>query len=842
MERPPRGASYATSIRCSNCDADVAMLDIADHICRQGNHSLGLMVEKDANLRIAHTMAMVEEPEEMPVLTSTTSYSSSITARPPRPFIPQIDPFAINRTTVNGELTPASSHGSIGQSPVSPGAGRRSPFLQPPRKSSTPLPAIRRPPSPELLSQDCAFPPFPTSKVKSKNNKHNSKSSVRGRAPTPETGRSSSSFEREAKRSASAGAPRSRFRQGTNDSSRPSTANSSRQPSLSSRAGSRQGSIDQLPPLPPLQPSLSRTTTASDSDPRALEQPNLWQLPTDPVHATNVTQVESSSSSSPFPELAIQENDRLSLEPTIMPLSQPEPSIVQQPLITKSPPQSILENDPCEPSYKAKRPPPISSLPSIGAGVVSIPKPEPSPREPPPPTPTSTLARTLTNLFGRKRNQSTSSRKGNSKTPATDGPRFIALSPDPDPQEQIQSANSLSSSMEDEMASIPPAQAAQEFTQTSADSTPPKDEVSESSSVQVHEPEVVEEQSRDSVHLEQDLENTLAAIVPVTRLSTVPEQTEEMKRASIDSASSYGSEGFSHSRTSSYSTNALNAHSYGSSISTARTTTSSEDFLSPAFAKLRGADVVPDSPTDPYMQFGRLATVPETRSMTPEEKVETSSPVPASVPDSTPSVPESEGGYFDLVKPEKKRRPSGVGATRGVCRGCSQPILQGQKSVSSKDGRLTGRYHKECFVCKTCKEPFATADFYVHHDYPYCAHDYHVVNETLCESCGKGIEGHYLETSNLLGNGTKKFHPHCLRCATCKIQLNEDYFELGGRVYCERDAFRLINVREPRSPYGTAPSRPSPLNREYISSGEPGQALAGGKFPERRLTRLMTTY
>lgn len=774
----------------------------------------------------------------MPVLTSsTTHYLSSANVRPSRPFVPRIDPFATNRTTVNGELTPASSHGSIGQSPVSPGAGRRSPFLHPPRKTSAPV--IRRPPSPELLSQDCAFPPFPTSRVKSRNSNnssnYNSRSSVRGRAHTPEASRSSSSFERESKRSASVGASRSRFRKGTNDSSRPSTANSSRQPSLSSRSGSRQGSIDEVPPLPSLQPSLSHTTTASDTEPRILEQPDLWPSPSDLVRVTTTPQAELTSS--PFPELATQDYDHPRAEPNATPLNQPDSSSVQESSKTHLPSEPPIGNGLREPSYKAKRPAPIVDLPSVSAGEVPISKPEPGPREQPPPTPSSTLARTLTNLFGRKRNHSTSSKKGNAKSPATDGPRFIALSPDPDPQEQVQPEIMLSSSTDDGLVSMSPVHGPEEIVDPPTDTISPENRVPEIISAQVVEPKPLKERASESLQLEQDSENSLAAVVPIPRLSTVPEDTEEMKRVSIDSASSYGSEGF-HSRTSSLSTGALNAHSYGSSISTARTTTSSEDFLSPAFAKLRGLDTVPDSPTDPYMQHGRLATVPERSSETPEEKKDSESPAPIPVP----PVPGSEAGYFDLPKPQQQRRPSTPGAIRGVCRGCSQAIISGQKSVSSKDGRLTGRYHKECFVCKTCSEPFATADFYVHHDYPYCAHDYHVVNETLCESCGKGIEGHYLETSNMMGKGAKKFHPQCLRCATCKLQLNDDYFELGGRVYCERDAFRMINVNGPRSPYGTAPSRPSPLNREYISSGEPGQALAGGKFPERRLTRLMTTY
>jgi hypothetical protein len=119
---------------------------------------------------------------------------------------------------------------------------------------------------------------------------------------------------------------------------------------------------------------------------------------------------------------------------------------------------------------------------------------------------------------------------------------------------------------------------------------------------------------------------------------------------------------------------------------------------------------------------------------------------------------------------------------KGNCKGCGQPITG--KSVSSADGRLTGRYHKECFVCTTCSEPFQTATFYVIDDAPYCEHHYHKLNGSVCIGCDKGIEGQYLETER-----SQKFHPNCLTCSDCKRILRHDYFEMGGSVYCERDAF-----------------------------------------------------
>ncbi|KAI9838398.1 MAG: hypothetical protein M1819_005667 [Sarea resinae] len=153
-------------------------------------------------------------------------------------------------------------------------------------------------------------------------------------------------------------------------------------------------------------------------------------------------------------------------------------------------------------------------------------------------------------------------------------------------------------------------------------------------------------------------------------------------------------------------------------------------------------------------------------------------PFPAHPPSGHPAVPPP------LRRPDApapQHRPNTSG--KGKCRGCGE-LIKG-KSVSSADGRLTGRYHKQCFVCQTCKEPFQTADFYVINNHPYCERHYHKLNGSLCESCDRGIEGEYLETQQ-----KRKFHPHCLTCSTCNKSLSDDYFEMNGKVYCERDAAR----------------------------------------------------
>ncbi|KAI4861643.1 hypothetical protein F4820DRAFT_55540 [Hypoxylon rubiginosum] len=217
-------------------------------------------------------------------------------------------------------------------------------------------------------------------------------------------------------------------------------------------------------------------------------------------------------------------------------------------------------------------------------------------------------------------------------------------------------------------------------------------------------------------------------------------------------------------------------------------------------------------------------------------------------------------------RPSHTRQPS---RSRGNCKACKKLITG--KSISSADGRLTGRYHKACFVCTTCQEPFSSSTFYVLNDQPYCEQHYHKLNGSLCGSCNRGIEGQYLEDES-----SKKYHPGCFRCGDCGVVLRDGYFDVDGKAYCERDAWRRTQsavpgqrqyqappstqVYPPRRPSAQGPpplrglpsgpkgpNGPGPLNRPFgLPTGNrlaPGQALGrGGLSPmprmEKRMTRL----
>ena len=181
----------------------------------------------------------------------------------------------------------------------------------------------------------------------------------------------------------------------------------------------------------------------------------------------------------------------------------------------------------------------------------------------------------------------------------------------------------------------------------------------------------------------------------------------------------------------------------------------------------------PESPMDPAIRGSRFSPTSSQTDLFHQSQTPPVQGTPSTVKDITqgsegltqsditttpPTIP------LPIQSPHSsssKRRTTTV--NKGNCRGCNEPIKG--KSVSSADGRLTGHYHKRCFVCKTCREPFQSADFYVIGNHPYCSRHYHQLNGSLCRSCDRGIEGQYLETEV-----KQKYHPQCFTCLVGVLQ------------------------------------------------------------------------
>ncbi|KAI3546015.1 LIM domain-containing protein [Colletotrichum cuscutae] len=215
---------------------------------------------------------------------------------------------------------------------------------------------------------------------------------------------------------------------------------------------------------------------------------------------------------------------------------------------------------------------------------------------------------------------------------------------------------------------------------------------------------------------------------------------------------------------------------------------------------------------DPAVQGGR----PRARSPLATPDYDRRNPMDRNPMDRYNQKHERQASDQRSVSSPPRNRPS-----RGNCKSCGDAITG--KSISSSDGRLTGRYHKACFVCTTCREPFSSAEFYVLNDKPYCGNHYHKLNGSLCGSCRRGIEGQYLEDEERI-----KYHVGCFRCGDCGMSLSNGYFEVNGRSYCEKDAWRrmqppprMVNEeRRGRSPGGL---------------GVPGQ---GGRRPSNGQTGM----
>lgn len=178
-------------------------------------------------------------------------------------------------------------------------------------------------------------------------------------------------------------------------------------------------------------------------------------------------------------------------------------------------------------------------------------------------------------------------------------------------------------------------------------------------------------------------------------------------------------------------------------------------------------------------------------------------------------------------RPSHNRQPSQAARARGNCKACGEAITG--KSIASADGRLTGRYHKACFVCATCRSPFAGTTFYVLGDRPYCERHYHALNGSLCGSCDRGIEGQYLEDEA----ARSKHHPGCFRCRDCGLVLRDGYFEVGGANLCERDAVRRVQQAQMQMQMQMQPQPPQNGMRQppVMMQGGPGQGQFGPPFP-----------
>lgn len=153
-----------------------------------------------------------------------------------------------------------------------------------------------------------------------------------------------------------------------------------------------------------------------------------------------------------------------------------------------------------------------------------------------------------------------------------------------------------------------------------------------------------------------------------------------------------------------------------------------------------------------------------------------------------------------LNTPNFRTSTSGVSVPPGTgpCRTCNKAVDERgrgyEKPIYSKSGDLSGQWHRGCFSCiyAGCTVRFnRDVACYSLLDNAFCQRHYHLLNGTLCQSCGNAIEGECIENEL-----KQKWHVSCLKCSECHGGISADYYLIKNAIVCEKDAPAVIATLE----------------------------------------------
>lgn len=201
--------------------------------------------------------------------------------------------------------------------------------------------------------------------------------------------------------------------------------------------------------------------------------------------------------------------------------------------------------------------------------------------------------------------------------------------------------------------------------------------------------------------------------------------------------------------------------------------------------------VHPQHPIDSHEMHDEISSS-STNSMYSQPCPQSTLTSPGELVDPWNAQKENSEQPFPSVAPLRTRNSvprSPAAPGKKICRGCNQ-VIQG-KCVSSKDGGLTGKWHRTCFKCFRCSAGF-DSEFYVLNNQPYCRDCYHYDNNSICQNCGLGIEGRCLETFSDTHGNIIRYHPDCFSCTECGKSLrDEEYYSVNGKTLCSHHAFSM---------------------------------------------------
>jgi len=144
-------------------------------------------------------------------------------------------------------------------------------------------------------------------------------------------------------------------------------------------------------------------------------------------------------------------------------------------------------------------------------------------------------------------------------------------------------------------------------------------------------------------------------------------------------------------------------------------------------------------------------------------------------------------------KPEEKK-PLAIGPTvdLSLCFHCLKPVLPSQRLV--KAAQRT--WHVECFVCGTCKKPFANNKFFTSNGDIVCVPCKQAKQAQVAAAADKcGICKNPIVSGGCitLEEGVK-IHSDCFVCTICKNKITGTYCRKDGKLYCSDDYQKTFAV------------------------------------------------
>ncbi|KAI8365833.1 hypothetical protein EDC96DRAFT_544334 [Choanephora cucurbitarum] len=186
------------------------------------------------------------------------------------------------------------------------------------------------------------------------------------------------------------------------------------------------------------------------------------------------------------------------------------------------------------------------------------------------------------------------------------------------------------------------------------------------------------------------------------------------------------------------------------------------------------------------------------RQRTPHRLTSMFTPPPSlQTPERSTSAPSLE-----IIPTEK--RPSSL--SQRPCHACQLPLgNSSQKKVKIPLGSSQyAWFHKSCFVCSKCHQPFKNGE---------CATDGHSFYHAQCDPFCSGCQG-VIQQDSFQFNG-KMYHFDCFKCfgRGCKLGFGQPIFEVNMKPYCEPCHTFFVEQKQTIPAPSSVKEAPSPLRQ-----------------------------